>query len=692
MKAFSKMSLGAKLTWVSALTVAILLIVGIVFQTRETGQTTAKLTAGQAEAVAKYNAELAGALLNKGMDSAKNLASAFRALRETGATDRKGYNEVLHRHLMDNPKLAGAWAGFEPDALDGKDAQFKDEGEPFGEGSGRYVTYYYNFGEGIVPYHLTGLDDPSVNAYYVAPKTTNKPYVTDAITYDIKGRNVVLTSFVYPVQDQSGKFLGVLGVDLELNALSERFGKLHPFGDGSVDLISAQGTWVAHQDPKVLGTKLDPADPAQKAALDAMKSGKIAQMSANGIQHFFVPVKIEGYPDNWGVAVNVPLATVNAPANKLRNITLIGGVVLLVVMVGVILFATTGMVRRPMTRVAGVIDNLEQGDFNVEIPYLNRSDEIGQIASALEKFKQASHRMQQADQEKLAAEQRASEDRNRLRLRMADEFEQSVGNIVGAVTGSAGKMEKISLDMRETADESAHQATVVATAADEASTNVQTVAAATEELSASIHEISSQVTKSSQIANMAVDEATRANTMVSGLQQAADRIGEVVNLINDIAAQTNLLALNATIEAARAGEAGKGFAVVAQEVKNLANQTAKATEEIAQQIGSIQGETRDTVEAIEKVSKTISDINQIATTIASAVEEQGAATSEISGNVQQAAAGTQEVSSSIDAVRTASQRTGDAASSVQQGATELAGQARTLDEQVRAFLDRLRNI
>jgi methyl-accepting chemotaxis protein len=689
---FSNLSLGTKLACVSALAIAFCLVVGIFLQTAQTGATTEKLTRGEAQAVALHRAAQAGQVLNNGMMIAKNLAGTFHAAREQGTLDRKTYNEILKRTLENNPALAGTWAGFEVNALDGKDADYKNEGEPFGDGSGKYVTYYYNFGDGITPYHLTGLDNAEINEYYTEPKRTNKPYVTDAITYDIQGRKVVLTSFVVPVQDKNGKFLGVLGADLELNALSNRFAELAPFGTGTVNLVSAQGTWVAHEDPTIRGTKLDPADQTQAAILDAIKSGNPQQLNDETFMHIVMPIAIDGYDKQWGVVVNVPLATVYAPANALRNITLVGGLVLLMIVIGVIWLSTNRMVARPMKRVTDVISHLEKGNFDVTIPYDDRADEIGAIAKALEAFKDASAGMHRAERDKREAEQNASESRNRTRLQMADQFEKSVGSIVVHVTDSADNMEQLSHQMRSAADESTQQAAVVADAANEASTNVQTVAAASEELSASIQEISSQVARSSQIAGTAVAEASRANTMVTGLAEAAERIGQVVSLINDIAAQTNLLALNATIEAARAGEAGKGFAVVAQEVKNLANQTAKATDEIAQQIGSIQSETHNTVDAIEKVTRTISGINEITAAIAAAVEQQGAATAEISGNVQQAAAGTNEVSSSIGIVRNTAQQTGEAASNVQSDATELAVQARKLDTEVKNFLNQLRTI
>jgi methyl-accepting chemotaxis protein len=267
-------------------------------------------------------------------------------------------------------------------------------------------------------------------------------------------------------------------------------------------------------------------------------------------------------------------------------------------------------------------------------------------------------------------------------VRMAERVKE----VVGVVASASSEMESAAQSMSATAEETNRQAGAVAAASEEASSNVQTVASAAEELSSSISEITRQVTQSSDVARKAVEEAAKTNATVKGLAEAAQKIGEVVNLINEIAGQTNLLALNATIEAARAGEAGKGFAVVASEVKSLANQTAKATEDIGRQISAIQSATEAAVGAIQGIGKTIEEIAKIATNIASAVEEQGAATQEIARNVQQASAGTQEVTSNISGVTKAATETGAAAGQVLTAARELATQGDTLKKEVEGFL------
>ncbi len=284
----------------------------------------------------------------------------------------------------------------------------------------------------------------------------------------------------------------------------------------------------------------------------------------------------------------------------------------------------------------------------------------------------------------------AKENADRALREHADRFEQTIKGMVEIVASAATQLQSTARTMEGTANSTSQRATVVASAAEDASANVQTVAAAAEELSASIAEISCQVSQSTDTANGAVAEAEKTNDQVQGLAEAAQKIGEVVSLINDIASQTNLLALNATIEAARAGEAGKGFAVVASEVKNLANQTAKATEEISAQITGIQNATQDAVHAIQGIGSTIGEISESSSAIAAAVEEQGAATQEIARNVEQASSGTTEVTTNINEVTQQATETGNAASQVLEAAGELASQAEKLSTEVSSFLHTIR--
>jgi methyl-accepting chemotaxis protein len=343
----------------------------------------------------------------------------------------------------------------------------------------------------------------------------------------------------------------------------------------------------------------------------------------------------------------------------------------------------------PITAMTSVMRRLAEGDKSVKVPSRDGKDEIAAMAQAVEIFQQ---NMVRADS--LAAEQRAEQERKEARQAAVErhvvKFESVVRASLGTLAESASKMRATSQSMSSTAEETSAQATTVAAAAEQASANVQTVATAAEELSSSVAEIGRQVGESTKIAGQAVAEANRTNVSVQGLSAAAQKIGDVVKLISDIASQTNLLALNATIEAARAGDAGKGFAVVASEVKSLANQTAKATEEISAQVAAMQGATGEAVQAIQGIGGTIGTINEIATTIASAVEEQGAATHEIARNVQEASKGTGQVTSNIAGVNQAAAMTGTAANEVLTASDALGQQAETLRSDVDDFLAKIR--
>ncbi|MFT4115813.1 methyl-accepting chemotaxis protein [Bradyrhizobium sp.] len=361
-----------------------------------------------------------------------------------------------------------------------------------------------------------------------------------------------------------------------------------------------------------------------------------------------------------------------------------------VVVLAVVGFMLGRSISRALSAMVDAMTRLARGELSIAVPGSGRNDEIGEMAGAVEVF-----RNNMAEAERLRAEQSEADARRRAQRkadmqRLADGFEGAVGEIIETVSSAATELEASSNTLTQAAERSNGLATTVAAASEEASTNVQSVSSASEEMTTSISEISRQVQESARVADVAVEQAQRTNARVAQLTKAAARIGDVVDLINSIAGQTNLLALNATIEAARAGDAGKGFAVVAAEVKALAGQTAKATGEISQHIDAIQAATQDSAGAIKEIGDTIARMSEISSTIAAAVEEQGAATLEISRNIQHAAQGTSEVSANINDVQRGAGETGAASAQVHSAAQSLSRESNRLKSEVSRFLESVR--
>jgi methyl-accepting chemotaxis protein len=395
-------------------------------------------------------------------------------------------------------------------------------------------------------------------------------------------------------------------------------------------------------------------------------------------------------PDwQWMVGTGIYIDDVDAQFN--RQSLQLGSVALAVLVIGLgsAFFIARG-ITRPIKVITDRMGRLSQGDLSIDTPFTDRGDEVGDLARSLGVFKDNAQKIEAMRRAQEEAERKAEEERRAGLFAMADDLERSVAKLVGVLADSAGNMKSAATTMNSLTDQASQQASSIAAGSHEASQSVQTVAAATEELTAAIGEINQQVTRCTVVSKEAVDAATAANADVESLTDSAQRIGTVVGLINDIASQTNLLALNATIEAARAGEAGKGFAVVASEVKQLATQTAKATDEIATLINGVRTMTDRSAVSIKKIAETIRGVDDIATAIAAAMQEQGAATAEIARNVEQAASATSDVSTTIGALSSATQEVGQSAGLVLSASDGVVQNAGSLKQQIAAFLTQVR--
>lgn len=386
--------------------------------------------------------------------------------------------------------------------------------------------------------------------------------------------------------------------------------------------------------------------------------------------------------------LSVRAAASAAATSSSYTMIIVGGIGMLLVAIASLLLLNAA-VTRGIVAMTAAMGRLAQNDMTIDIPFSDRRDEVGEMAKAVQVFKDNAIRVAKLEQKE--AEDRQAEQRKAETMKLAvANFEEAVGEIVQTVSSASTQLEASARNLNSTAARSQELTTRVSSTSQDCSSNVQSVASATEELSSSVNEISRQVQESARMANDAVNQARQTNDRVAELSKAAGRINDVVELISSIAGQTNLLALNATIEAARAGEAGRGFAVVASEVKALAEQTSKATGEIGQQITGIQEATQQSVGAIKEISSTIEKLSEISSAIAAAVEEQGAATQDISRNVQQAANGTQEVSANISDVQRGASETGTASSQVLSAAQTLASDSNRLKTEVSKFLNTVR--
>jgi len=652
--------------------------------------------------------------------AARNMARAFEMMVEDGQSAtpaelrRAQLNATLLNVLKDNPRFNGTYSAWVVDGLDGNDAAFKGKTNIGSDDTGRALPYWTRDGAGkialqpLVEYdsresHGNGL---MKGGWFIGPQETGKESILAPLPYIVQGKAVYLATMSVPITVK-GKFLGVAGADFDLSAIQKLAeavnGQIYG-GQGTVTIVTDKGLVVASSlDPTAIGGPMSKIDASWQEDMQTVASAKqlVTYDESSDRLRVFAPVPLGRTGMNWSVIIGVPRSVVMADASKLATETAAAQgdstsnqilVSMVVALAGIIIMWLVSLsVSRPIQRLTAAMEGLAARQTGIVVPGTNRKDEIGAMARTVGVIQDnAVIDAKEANEQAAANDARIAAERKTAMARMADEFERSVGAIVGSVSSASTQLQSAAQTLTSNAEDTSVRSSEVAHASEEASANVNTVAAASEEMAVSVQEISRQVAESARMAASAVQEAIGTAKTVKELSDAAQRIGEIIDLIGNVAGQTNLLALNATIEAARAGEAGKGFAVVASEVKNLADQTAKATAQISAQISGIQSSTETAVTAIDSISKTIEKMDQIAALIASAVEEQAATTQGIAQNVQSASTGTAGVSRNIALVTQAASATSAAAEQVLSSSAELSQQSDMLKVQVSTFLTTVR--
>jgi len=645
------MSVKTRLVVSTAAVIAVSLTVLVAVITTLTGNQARADGERYAAALADAQAQEVDTGITRQMATARNLSRILGTMVAAGRADRPLADGIERDLLAADDTLLGVWSAFEPRAFDGQDAAHTTD--PRSDASGRYVSYWFRDGGAISVTPLLDYEKPGAGDYYLLARDSGTPVTVEPYGYEVAGKTVQMTSLTVPVRVED-RIVGVAGVDVPLDTVQTQIAAVRPYEVGRAALVSQHGNIVgSNRDGDEPGSAAE--GPGAEVAAEAVSSGSTTSRTVDGTLLVATPITVSD-GQRWALLVEIPESAILADSNSLRTTILVGALLTMLVAGLVTLFVARRVVA-PLDALRERMEEIADGDGDLTARVDEaRKDEIGRLGAAF----------------------------NRFVVKVADTV-AGIGRASSSLTEVSAGMSGVSGRMVTSAGQTAAQTQQVSAAAEQVSRNVQTVAAGAEEMGASIREIATNANEAARMAGEAVTVAGETNATVTQLGESSRAIGDVVKVITSIAEQTNLLALNATIEAARAGEAGKGFAVVANEVKELAQETSKATEDIVRRVEAIQADTSGAIAAIARIDEVISQISDYQTTIASAVEEQTATTNEMSRSVSEAAQGTGSIAASITTISTVSSETGEDAAQTRAASEGLAEVTAELSRLVAQF-------
>jgi methyl-accepting chemotaxis protein len=599
---------------------------------------------------AQVSQQITGAL-----DTVRAAASVLGTMRTSGAVSRAEASAVIRDLLAKHPEFVGASTGWEPNAFDGQDKKYA--GTANHDSTGRFIPYWYHENGALKSAPLTDYETPGAGDWYLVPRKTGKETVVDPYLYRVGNEDILMTTAVAPIIVR-GSFVGVVTADLGLKNLSQSIGRIRPFGTGYAALVATSGSVVAHPDGNLLGKSV------QDAVLDRVKaaaSSGSAVVVTDTDTHLgqqaltvYQPVRL-GTEATWMLVLSAPTASVQAEANSMRSQLILLAVAGLLV-AAVLAWITAQTVMRPIAQLRDRVTEASRACDLTQRLDESRKDEVGELGAAFNRFTE-----------------------------MTADLVRQIKERATELTASAERLGQVSARLSDGAQRTATKTAAASATVGVVSESINRVATGVEQMGVSINDIAASVADAATVGGQAVETARETETSVTKLGDSSAQIGEVVKVITTIAEQTNLLALNATIEAARAGDAGKGFAVVASEVKDLAQETAQATERIAGLVFAIQADTVEAVDAIGHISQVIGHVNESQNRISSAVQQQTVTAGDMSGGAVEAATRAAEVADVVGEVATGTEQTTQISAETGQAATELATMASDLQRFVGHF-------